>query len=209
MVGLGIEKSEDTTEHVIYCSVPETRYTLVCMGLLQSELVQSLPHTCLTLMLIRCSTTCCCTPVMRRPQEVVDALLPLVPTTTPQVDEMEDVRWFHKDWMTTTLNPAAQPNDQHGGRGTFMIPGPYSLANQLITGWLTAQQRQPSWPGDSVPQVGDSADEVYMHGTICLARVLSGWVLVELAYDVVLHAYTADSITQIKQGLITCLPLVC
>ncbi|WIA32279.1 hypothetical protein OEZ86_003125 [Tetradesmus obliquus] len=58
----------------------------------------------------------------------------------PQEGEMEDVRWFHRDWLSWALQqgPEAAP-------GGFMIPGEYSLAYRLITGWLQ-QQKQ------SVPQ---------------------------------------------------------
>ncbi|KAG2452315.1 hypothetical protein HYH02_003339 [Chlamydomonas schloesseri] len=52
-------------------------------------------------------------------------------------DEMEDVRWFHRDWVRTVF---AAPGGalSVSGAGKFNVPGPYSLAFRLITAWAGA-----------------------------------------------------------------------
>ncbi|PNW74028.1 hypothetical protein CHLRE_13g582476v5 [Chlamydomonas reinhardtii] len=49
-------------------------------------------------------------------------------------DEMEDVRWFHRDWVRAVF---AAPGGalSVSGAGKFNVPGPYSLAFRLITAW--------------------------------------------------------------------------
>lgn len=89
---------------------------------------------------------------------------------------MEDVRWFHRDWLraaaagsNSSLNSDSDSdlNTNGGGGGApvhgagpgagvdfrgFEVPGPYSLAHRLITGWLREEARP--WAGDTLPQVG-------------------------------------------------------
>lgn len=66
----------------------------------------------------------------------------------PQPGEMEDVVWLHRDWLAWAVRAGPQ---QAGG---FGIPGPYSLANRLIHGWLDAgAQLGGEWAGASFPQV--------------------------------------------------------
>ncbi|KAG2443562.1 hypothetical protein HXX76_001914 [Chlamydomonas incerta] len=52
-------------------------------------------------------------------------------------DEMEDVRWFHRDWVRAVF---AAPGGalSVSGAGRFNVPGPYSLAFRLITAWAGA-----------------------------------------------------------------------
>jgi hypothetical protein len=133
-----------------------------------------------------------------RPHEIDDALLPLLhlPRPVPQPNEMEDVRWFHRDWLAAAdlaaaaaaaaggngagsngagggsgggvarsmddpLSPAAWGAGPGAGLdfGGFQIPGGYSLAHRLITGWLRESGsgggggRGESWSGDLLPQV--------------------------------------------------------
>jgi len=119
-----------------------------------------------------------------------------LPNPVPQPGEMEDVRWFHRDWIraavtaqhaqhATAAAAAGAGRDGDGSSGAqgedggsvlrgllsagagsevdyggFEIPGGYSLAHLLITGWLKegggggggSEQQQP-WVGDAIPQV--------------------------------------------------------
>jgi phosphohistidine phosphatase len=100
---------------------------------------------------------------------------------------MEDVRWFHRDWINAAVaRGAAAAAAGSGGSGSggfdagpgsdpdfggFEIPGPYSLAHKLITGWLregssssssggsgddassSGSSARQAWAGDEMPQV--------------------------------------------------------
>lgn len=117
------------------------------------------------------------------------ALLPLalLPAPVPQPGEMEDVRWFHRDYLTTATAGAvpglagrAGGGDGGGGSGGggggagpgagsdrrgLLIPGPYSLAHRLISGWLVGEGGRGGapggggWAGDALPQVGGRCGE--------------------------------------------------
>ncbi|GBF93962.1 hypothetical protein Rsub_06211 [Raphidocelis subcapitata] len=128
-----------------------------------------------------------------RPWEVEGALLPRgdLEEPVPQPGEMEDVRWFHRDWIRAAMEaaaagsstdgsdggggdgssgggggaPDAGPGARCGDFGGFQIPGPYSLAHRLITGWLDGGGGGgnggcgdgEAWAGDAVPQVSIGA----------------------------------------------------
>ncbi|KAG1662836.1 hypothetical protein FOA52_010627 [Chlamydomonas sp. UWO 241] len=102
-------------------------------------------------------------------EEVEAALLPHLPATLAQEDEMADTRWFHRDYMAAT---AAAPE-----KFKFHIPGRYSLASRLINGWLAGassaetgpalgagaaasgarNEESGGWAGDALPQVNIDA----------------------------------------------------
>jgi hypothetical protein len=122
-------------------------------------------------------------PPAPRREELDEALLPLarLPAPVPQPGEMDDVCWFHRDWLraataaaAAAAAPAAASSDGSGdagpgpappafdaGPGTavdyggFDIPGGYSLAHRLITGWLREDTPEP-WAGDALPQARSS-----------------------------------------------------
>ncbi len=56
---------------------------------------------------------------------------------------MEDVRWFHRDWLHQALHSAAS------AEGSFNIPSSYSLANRLVLGWLPSQHSQQVQDADA------------------------------------------------------------
>lgn len=70
------------------------------------------------------------------PAEVMPLLAPPLPPTVPQPGEMQQVRWFHKDWLRQMVYESAPKLRCLPDRSSFTIPGSYSLANMLITGWL-------------------------------------------------------------------------
>ncbi|CAG9466176.1 unnamed protein product [Pedinophyceae sp. YPF-701] len=71
-------------------------------------------------------------------------LQPLPPPCKVDEDELEDARWFHRDYMEARIvhDPPTMP-------GPFFIPGRHSLAFELITRWLRRADRQP-WAGDAL-----------------------------------------------------------
>ncbi|KAF5828599.1 hypothetical protein DUNSADRAFT_17335 [Dunaliella salina] len=113
------------------------------------------------------------------PREVNTALLPVLPTVRVAKDELEDCRWFHREWMLAALSQQLateqQQLQQQGhvtgqsglpvkafeglamgpamrGEPAFNVPGPWSLANRLIKSWLSEHHHEP-WAGDDIPQV--------------------------------------------------------
>ncbi|KAG2497161.1 hypothetical protein HYH03_004751 [Edaphochlamys debaryana] len=69
-------------------------------------------------------------------EEAEEALGGLRGLTWPHADvaELQDVRWFHRDWLRTLLRaPGGAAVVQ--GAGRFNVPGRYSLAYRLITSW--------------------------------------------------------------------------
>ena len=65
------------------------------------------------------------------------------PEVTVDVDEMEDVRWFHKDWMIKQLVPDDESDGFINKNRRFRIPGKYALANHIITDWLCGNAATP------------------------------------------------------------------
>lgn len=100
-------------------------------------------------------------------EEVEGVLRPLQGLQWPMAeeDEMQDVRWFHVDWLRAVLRSPVGPSGVPGA-GKFNIPGPYALANRIITGWAEAggnapanphqqqgQSGRQAWSGEGFPQV--------------------------------------------------------
>lgn len=78
----------------------------------------------------------------------------LPPTITVDQNEMEDVRWFHKEWLTRQLSIMGGTDEP-----AFRIPGPYALAHRIITDSLDSVRQQHSSSThsggvlDSIPDV--------------------------------------------------------
>lgn len=77
-------------------------------------------------------------------------------------DELEDARWFHADFLAAQLRAAsrgsrAPPVARGAGAGSeapFRIPGPYALANRIISSWLHQRQQR-----ERPPAGGGSAED--------------------------------------------------
>lgn len=64
---------------------------------------------------------------------------------------MADVRWFRREYVAAVLR--GNPLPSHTALG-LNVPGPYSLANRLISGWaLPGSDALEPWVGDQLPQV--------------------------------------------------------
>lgn len=103
--------------------------------------------------------------------EVQEALSPGLPQPNVDQEELEDARWFHKDWLHATIFEDAHPDnraivylDEHGqthNENAFRIPGPYALAHTIITDVVSllvlraaqAPGGETDWAGSQVPQV--------------------------------------------------------
>lgn len=91
--------------------------------------------------------------------EVESYLIPgdKLPVPAPEEDELEDVRWFHRDFLKATLIdgrrvPGAENLSKSGG--SFNIPGEYSLAGKAIKEWIMREpSKYTSWAGDDFPDV--------------------------------------------------------
>lgn len=76
-----------------------------------------------------------------------------------QVDtnELEDARWFHADYLAAHLHAAScgssVPSVLRGAASSdeapFRIPGPYALANRIISSWLHEQQQRQAQCGSA------------------------------------------------------------
>ena len=71
-----------------------------------------------------------------------------LPKPVPQPEEMEDVRWFHFDFMDKALSVSEpQPN-------AFCIPGSHAIASRIIHDWMSERRQQRgSWNGDQFEDV--------------------------------------------------------
>ena len=60
-----------------------------------------------------------------------------LPTIQVDIDEMEDIQWFHKDYVRERLEggSTALGYDPTASEQEFHIPGRSSLARLLITRW--------------------------------------------------------------------------
>ncbi|GLI61824.1 hypothetical protein VaNZ11_004336, partial [Volvox africanus] len=100
-------------------------------------------------------------------EEVEEVLGPLQGMQWPVADqeELQDVRWFHRDWLHAVFRTPGGAVSLPGA-GSFNIPGPYSLAYRLITSWVgscpggvsdvkvaAATTQSIPWDGDVIPQV--------------------------------------------------------
>jgi ADP-ribose pyrophosphatase YjhB (NUDIX family) len=98
-----------------------------------------------------------------RPDEAETWLPPAPQAVRVDVQELQDARWFHRDWLRAALAGSA---DGGGATGAaFRVPGRYALANAVISDWLAgracsgAGPAPPSgggggaWSGDALPAV--------------------------------------------------------
>lgn len=100
--------------------------------------------------------------------------LPLLPHSpccpaALQVDtnEIEDARWFHADYLAAQLRAASSgsspPSALRGASSAaaseapFRIPGPYALANRIISSWLHEQQQRRALQGGSAEEAAAAA----------------------------------------------------
>lgn len=86
-----------------------------------------------------------------------------------QVDtnEIEDARWFHTDYLAAQLHAAisgsSPPSALRGAASAaaseapFRIPGPYALANRIISSWLHEQQQRRTLQGGSAEEAAAAA----------------------------------------------------
>lgn len=70
-----------------------------------------------------------------------------LPRPVPQEEEMEDVRWFHYDYLHACLS-----GESNGGG--VAIPEEHAIANKIITDWMkkTASERD-AWAGNNIQDV--------------------------------------------------------
>jgi NADH pyrophosphatase NudC (nudix superfamily) len=104
------------------------------------------------------------------PDEVEGVMLPLLPSLTPQAEEMEAVGWFHRSFMESVVtrpSPSspllAEGSDGDRDRNMkFHLPGKHSLASVLIKKWvdqgMTGSEEGPGgeeWrkASNDIPQV--------------------------------------------------------
>jgi hypothetical protein len=116
----------------------------------------------------------------------MQVLLPRLPVVTTDKTELEDVRWFHRDWVSTALTPGSvlpsavlppsmsAPQQQQrtsGGQqqqalqetqpARFHIPGRWSLAYRLINTWLSGHLASTAAAAPVLaPAAGTSQPEV-------------------------------------------------
>lgn len=82
-------------------------------------------------------------------------------------DELEDARWFHADYLAANLRAASSgsspPSVLRGapgaaaGEAPFRIPGPYALANRIISSWLHERQQLQALEGGSAEDAAAAA----------------------------------------------------
>lgn len=79
-----------------------------------------------------------------------------VPTLQVDTDELEDARWFHSDFLAAQLRAASRGSGpppvvrgaSSGSQPPFRIPGPYALANRIISSWLHERQQRGRPPAE-------------------------------------------------------------
>lgn len=70
-----------------------------------------------------------------------------LPTPIPQPEEMEDVRWFHFDYIQSQL-------DLEEKESQFTIPSSFAIANRILRHWMkTIQSNRSKWKGDRLVDV--------------------------------------------------------
>lgn len=110
-----------------------------------------------------------------RPAEVEHCLTPELQTVRVDAEELEDARWFHRDWLlralglagststSTTTSSGGQVRAACAAGGSaeaesvpFRIPGRYALANTVITDWLMGRASSRGGGGSRVNGGGEA-----------------------------------------------------
>eukprot|EP00798_Chlamydomonas_sp_ICE-L_P018942 gene18942-25510_t len=126
----------------------QARSAAIDVGLLQEEVLESAVSTSASgFDVLPAQARSAAIDVGLLQEEVLEVLGTQLPFTSADAVELEDTRWFHRDWLR-----AATSREGVADMGPFNIPGPYSLASRLIKGWLAEGQSDP-WTGDQVDQV--------------------------------------------------------
>ena len=88
---------------------------------------------------------------------------PAPPRPRVDVEELEDARWFHADFLARALRGGRGGS----GVGAFGMPGREALARHLLVRWLEERARA-AWAGDAIADVEISEGGAFKY---ILARV--------------------------------------
>eukprot|EP01024_Parvocaulis_polyphysoides_P034913 TRINITY_DN30912_c2_g1_i1.p2 TRINITY_DN30912_c2_g1~~TRINITY_DN30912_c2_g1_i1.p2 ORF type:complete len:200 (-),score=24.32 TRINITY_DN30912_c2_g1_i1:147-746(-) len=82
--------------------------------------------------------------------ELTEYLQPLPPEPKPDLQELKDVRWFHKDWINAQINDRKHHLLPYPQLSNFTTPGRYALARRILH---EITDKKDEWKGDQIPDV--------------------------------------------------------
>jgi NADH pyrophosphatase NudC (nudix superfamily) len=95
------------------------------------------------------------------------------PTPAPDIAELRDARWFHRDWLRDQLGKHTDPReDPRTGDipvGEIALPGSHALARQLVESWVAEAGREAGGAaGDTNDVVASVKGDVAAVATVAL-----------------------------------------